>query len=206
MGFRSRKRKPQKETAELEVFFPEGGTGKISVSATEIPPCLDLPRFQIARAFRGIAVDDASDPWLIDWWRYREPLEERRFAIKHGISDWRAGIIDVPLFARMIAKIGYATAVATFGLDTFQPLITDFILGKPQPLNYLVGTGSLAGMDEMDSGGEWHVCRTSRHSPSGMIISLVQLFAGLGGPTYHILVGIAPGGRITQLYQRAPHP
>jgi hypothetical protein len=100
-------------------------------------------------------------------------------------------------FARMIAKIAHCAAVNDFGLEGFQPLAVDMILGRQDTMNYLVG-GDGHHFDPPAT--DIHTVSYRTHDETGMLVVLVRLFAMLGAPTYHVLVGMKPGGRIAKVF------
>jgi hypothetical protein len=60
-----------------------------------------------------------------------------------GISFWEKGF-NLRAFCRMLAKIAHSFAVAEIGLQCFNPMLTDYILGKgPDVGSYLIGSDTL---------------------------------------------------------------
>jgi hypothetical protein len=96
-------------------------------------------------------------------------------------------------FRRMIAKIGYCTAVAIAGLENFKPLIIDAILNPAANISYFVGQEQK--YKPIVEGG-WHeTALTVMHAPDGrmFLFANVRLFSSAGTPTYHVLVGEIEG-------------
>jgi hypothetical protein len=90
----------------------------------------------------------------------------------------------------MLAKIGHGFAVAQWGLEGFKPLVPDVILRRSHRWFRYVGgrmTGTL-----LQPGERAHNVLRSGWWPTlgGMrLVVEVQLFANLGAPVYHVVVG-----------------
>ena len=95
-------------------------------------------------------------------------------------------------FARMLAKIAHVYAVAEFGADTFRPMLPPFILGKIDMVPYVVGGDeSGAALPEFQDGLHHiyrHDCCTNGVD---YLVIAIRLFAILGMPRYHVIVGEA---------------
>ncbi|MSO70497.1 MAG: hypothetical protein EXQ88_00520 [Alphaproteobacteria bacterium] len=73
-------------------------------------------------------------------WIDFDSLPEKREALrKRGIYTYRGASISNTMVFRMIAKIAHSYAVAEIGIDRFEPLLTDYIRGKPGDIEYLIG-------------------------------------------------------------------
>jgi hypothetical protein len=99
---------------------------------------------------------------------------------------------DSTMFARMIAKIAHAHAVAERGLPGFRPLALEAILSDPPPdIWYIVG-----GRSELVPGTGFHrlaieerevITRAFRRKK--LLVVLVQLFADFDMPAHEVVVG-----------------
>jgi hypothetical protein len=56
-------------------------------------------------------------------------------------ATWARGSINMPMFARMLAKTAHAMVVAEYGLHSFVPMLPDVILHAKEPA-YLVGSAT----------------------------------------------------------------
>lgn len=85
--------------------------------------------------------------------------------------------------ARMIAKIAHGAAVAELGLDAFEPLLPDIIMGRSDHIFHLVGNVSKRGRKRVA------LHRITLELEQGFIVANVQLFARLRGPIFQAVVG-----------------
>jgi hypothetical protein len=99
---------------------------------------------------------------------------------------------DVTIFARMIAKIAHAHAVAMRGLDAFHPLAIEAILNDtPADIWYIVGGRSkpLPGDDFHRLEVEEREVITSAFRRKKLLVVSVQLFAEFDMPAHAVVVG-----------------
>lgn len=100
---------------------------------------------------------------------------------------FQLGKIQPITFARQIAKIAHAYAVAELGLGAFRPLATNLILGKVDTLSQWVG-------------GDWEIPPPSEalfnlkleqvtSNGRNFLLAYVRLFSFFGTPQYHVVVG-----------------
>jgi hypothetical protein len=125
-------------------------------------------------------------PHMADTEARRARLNERV-----GGRPWNA-IVDFHTrlrpFARMLAKIAHSSAVATFGLDGFEPFLPDVILGKSPNIGHFVGCIEGAAMRSVKTAHQlqyalpWVSDRT-------YLGAVVRLYQGLRTPTYLVVVG-----------------
>lgn len=92
-------------------------------------------------------------------------------------------------FLRMIAKIAHSYAVAEEGLHSFNPMLLDFILGRPTHH----GPHWIGGVDPRPEfeGSPLHVLDSFRHTVDGAdyLMARIYLFYGYGAPAYEVVVG-----------------
>ena len=95
----------------------------------------------------------------------------------------------VGAFARMIAKIGYGTAVAFGRLDPARgrPEVVSAILGDSTRIGRWVGVEE--GSPERTPKGTLHATRVHADASRGMLLARVQLFSNSGTPTYVVVLG-----------------
>jgi hypothetical protein len=98
---------------------------------------------------------------------------------------------DMDKFGRAIAKIAHGAAAGQLGLDNFEPLLSDYILGKaPERAAFLIGDWPEDGMARRQ--GLLHqVGMAFRHLEGRDYICMrLRLFADLDNtPIYQIIVG-----------------
>jgi hypothetical protein len=99
---------------------------------------------------------------------------------------------DVTIFARMIAKIAHAYAIAQRGLNGFRPLALEAILADdPSDIWYVVGGRSkpLPGNDFHRLSIEEREVITRDFRRKILLVVLVQLFADFDMPAHEVVVG-----------------
>jgi len=102
-----------------------------------------------------------------------------------GVTEFNA-----MTYARMLAKIAHAFAVADAGLHAFDPLLPDFILGKSS-----THVALLVGCLERDKPAEPDVLHRVRLEDAILgngrryLVANIRLFAKFGAPQYHVVVG-----------------
>lgn len=91
-------------------------------------------------------------------------------------------------FARLIAKIGFGYAAAELGPDTFDPIVTDIILGRSN--DYFFAVGGKPEIEPAIPGGD-HITQIHLLVQNGamLVIVNVRLFSQTTTPTYHAVVG-----------------
>jgi len=153
----------------------------------------DLPKYCIGFKWPapGILRDQPSSTYEYDGELtigYPQGEVEKFIPDQHGIHLGRIRMLD---FARMLAKIAHSYAFAKCGIDTFQPMLLDLILGRTENAPYLVGgdaSGSPPDQPEILHDIYPVGCRVE---PSGAeyLLVAIRLFAFIGMPRYHVVVG-----------------
>jgi hypothetical protein len=151
------------------------------VPAANLPDLLFFLKFtHTANILIGAPDIDTSrvEPWIL--------AGRGAFVGKNG---WVVGKFDAFSFARMLAKIGHSFAKAEMGAKTFAPIALDFMFGRTKNLSYIVG-GS-ADIDAPSSSLHWLRLRDhfDYSTKRRFLVSHIRLFACLGAPTYHVVVG-----------------
>jgi hypothetical protein len=97
--------------------------------------------------------------------------------------------VDAVKFARMIAKIAHAEAVASLGISGFRPLLCDFIIGKDNKWTMWVGHCP-EKIEKLPSNPAVSVQLYYLRPPrEDLLLGRVRLFEALGGPIYDVVVG-----------------
>ena len=99
------------------------------------------------------------------------------------------GTIDPYYFCRMIAKISHSYAIAKYGYGTFEPLLTDLILGKSNTPSYYIGGDTREY--KLDAQPVLHYMSLFEHlhSNQNYILASIQLLHYLKMPKYLAVVG-----------------
>jgi hypothetical protein len=182
------RRKKKRAEAQKVVFKRPDGTVDIKQMSHA-----DLPHYCIGFdwAAPGVLRDQPPESRDFDGKvvvRYPPGELEKFVPDKHGL---RLGSIRMFDFARMLAKIAHSYAFAKCGIDMFQPMLLDFILGRIENASYLVGGdggGSPPKQPEVMHDIYPVACRKE---PPGIeyLLVAIRLFAFLGMPRYHVVVG-----------------
>jgi hypothetical protein len=114
-----------------------------------------------------------------------EYLKQKYDADEIGVASY----IEPLSFLRMIAKIGYCTAVWKYGLQNIVPFVVPAILGQSDDILHWVGSEGKQSVyqtsRDMDTD---HVVMTSQ-LPDGEVLARVKLFSKSLVPEYLVVVG-----------------
>jgi hypothetical protein len=114
-----------------------------------------------------------------------------------GAEQFESKLFPQGDFARMLAKIAHAYAAAHNELASFAPLLPDMILGRYETPSYLVGCLS----DQLPDPEPFVRHRINTQigvvSQRGVVLerfllARIRLFASLGTPEYHVVIGRTP--------------
>lgn len=198
-NFRSRKRGRKPEERELTFWEnPDSDeTRSVPLDRSEYPIALHLPVFPLARILRGLEPDNHGETIDGGFWSWVDKERVAKLLSERGIGTFSTGKADPYAWARLMAKIAHCCTVAEVGIEGFTPLTVDLIIGEKQPMNYWVGCGGFENPPNPDN-----VLHTSGRidHPSGMIIQVIQLFAWIDAPAYHVVCGLRPGGEIAKIF------
>jgi hypothetical protein len=114
------------------------------------------------------------------------PAIQNRF----GGKGFAVGAFETRSFVQLIAKIAHSHAVALLGVDSLEPLLLDVILGRSHSVGHLVG-GTMSDEPAEPLLHSVHLEERIVESER-LLISFVRLFANLGAPRYHAVVGRLP--------------
>jgi hypothetical protein len=105
-------------------------------------------------------------------------------------EGFKIGRIDNLAFARMLAKIAHCYAVARCGADSFEPMLPPLILGKISSAQYFVGGDlSIEPPDQSHLLHDMYPVDCRRDNGPVYLGVALRLFAMIGMPRYHIVVG-----------------
>lgn len=163
----------------------------IKVTVEEHPTVLFLGTFPKARALYGAPYFEIprvlSKPWF-----HGPPIAELvEFAQRKGKAGIGGGAFDPGPFSRMLAKIALSFSIAEIGDSAFTPLVQNMILGSSKDINHLVG-GSFDNPPPPED-GVLHSIRWKGETVGSKhyVVVYLRLFADLGAPIYHVVVGEA---------------
>jgi hypothetical protein len=173
----------------------ENGGRALNIPVSEFPAPAFLYKCTSAGILEGLPPDcDISGSWQIAV--IASDAEMRAFQAKFGqglLYKFR----NVPRqFAQTLAKIGHSYAVTQLGLNTFRPLAIDLILGRTTNLSHVVG-GSMDIPSPEPGIGHKLVLGFLVNYPHAFVIVDLRLFASIGTPAYHIVVGETCNARST---------
>jgi|GEM_PF-1209333 len=137
MDIRSGRRPPPTELLRLVVKNVDGSQAERLVTPSDYPAQLLLPKLKLPGALTG----NFRAPLMCDFqWVTLSKSQKLEIEERLGGEVITTASFDIPAFARMIAKIGYALAAAEIGLENFHPYGLKFIFGKqPEAIGGLVG-------------------------------------------------------------------
>lgn len=172
---------------KLPLFCVNGDeAAKVMVDIEHYPVTVILPIFcgPTIETFPEMLGRDAL-PWskIIGW-------DFDILKARYGIESFASNSIDGHSFARMLAKIAHAAAVAEIGIESFQPLLNDLILREDVEPSSLIGT--FAHFEEPSGKHFTHAIACVECTARGTryLASKIRLFSDLGAPSYLALVGI----------------
>lgn len=200
LRFNSPTRNPKDRPSKLPLTFATAIGDEpvplqtITVPTSEFPMAFVGLRLRRARILDGklplrLRGDETQTAVDGEIWGKSLPEDMEKYVPKGIGIDYGFGLgkIQPVTFAKLIAKIAHAYAVAELGLNFFKPLATDLILGKTDTLSQWVG-------------GDWEIPKPSdalfdlkleQASSNGVNFLLVhvRLFSFFGTPQYHVVVG-----------------
>jgi hypothetical protein len=213
MDIRTRRPKERPKVHPVLVEPVGGRPYTIKVPTAEFPTTISLPVLPYARYLLGLPDMEGEVP--VRWWTLTDKDRLRALHKKagHYQATFSVGGYDSSAFAQMLCKIAHGLAVDHFGIDGFKPLAVEHALGHKTTINYLVGCRR---NEEIPPPQDWrhaHRFIRWRRKPE-LIVAEIRLFADLGAPIYHVVVGIRKDGlkrrfvkfalRVRKLIPRAP--
>ena len=187
LDLKTRRKKKRAEPREVVFKRPDGTVDIKQMKNEELPHyCIGFD-WPTAGLLRDQPPDsrDFNGKVLV---RYPKGALENFVPEQHGIRLGRIRELD---FARMLAKIAHSYAFAKCGIDTFQPMLLDLILGRAENASYLVGGDHSGQIPDQPAIMHDIYPVGCRVEPSGAeyLLVAIRLFAMLGMPRYHVVVG-----------------
>jgi hypothetical protein len=184
IGLKSRRKKS--DTISVRYNYPDGSLVDKEVNVFDFPQVCMGYRWPIPGIVTGVSPTAEVRHELVV--KYDKAAMERHATDKQAVRLGRTGPLQ---FAQMLAKIAHAWAVAKYGFDSFEPLLPPLILGHFKEAPYLVG-GDGSEQQLPDQPEVLHdICRLDcrrDNGPSYFGVA-IRLFAMLGMPRYHVIVG-----------------
>jgi len=191
IGAPTRNRKVRPKTLGVHFALPSPPEVPATIVHTkqfvpaELPLDLIVLRLRPPKILRG---EIASEHDKVDAW---SNIDKARLVETAGpLRPIRIFVGEIhPLrFARFLAKIAYAYAIAEIGWGQFVPLILPLIFGRTNVVSDLVG-GEYDLSPPTKGLHELHHYVTSFGGNNFVCVKL-RLFSCYGAPTYHIVVGL----------------
>lgn len=186
-------RRPKKRNPHLRISIGKRGvTGLFEPNGVHIDSSLsDLPLFYITPLMEPPGILLGKQPcstWTGKFWTLiSEGADLSR--IQENKEGLHLCSINPLSFSRMLAKIGYAYAIAKLGTLAFRPLILDLILGRSEMMTHWIGGQS--NVPPPTPADEIHQIRSAwatLHNTTYLIVT-IRLFSSIGSPEYIVVVG-----------------
>ena len=182
MGFPTSRPKERPSKLPLSIIHTDKRVEIGSVEIPDHPAMLVMPTFStVPHVLLGMHGTGTCGAWS---------FIVNPDAIKSHPEGTRVGGMPfhAEIFCRMLAKIAHAYAVADAGVNAFQPILPDFILGKTKmPVDYYIGCvpGAVPEEDTL------HRVHLDQAEGNGLkyLTANIRLFAKFGAPQYHVAVG-----------------
>ena len=183
LGLKTRRRPKKKYTRE--VHHRDGTVERRELSADDLPAICIGFGWQAPGLLRGVAPSNDLAGKIV--FRYPEgELARKADPNDAAIQFGRAYPMD---FARMLAKIAHVGGIAEHGQSSFTPALPDLILGRDLMLSsYLVG-GDTTERPEDEQVLHNIYRQDCRIQGVHYMMMAIRLFAFMGMPRYHIIVG-----------------
>jgi hypothetical protein len=203
-GIQSRSKRIDLGTVSV-IFDTENGQEARKIPRADLPPILALPLLEppglmherVPAPIPNCAIWNWAAADLDDHMkRFRQP-SDKRWRFQHSLKPH--------VFARLLAKIVHALAVARFGIDSFRPFLPDLILGKDPNAAYLIGgaagptdpTPTPEGRSEQPH--LFSLCAMAAPQKPPVLVATVRLFPFTGSPTYYVIAGEPTAALLAEL-------
>lgn len=190
LNYRSRKRSIY--TAPIELTYRNGMKRRVKVGLEDYPLSITCVYHKRGPTYlEGLDYPTAVEHENIT------PLSQKemqkiidRISRKYGAE--RVGTpmeVSVEMLSKLTCKTGHGLAVARFGLDNFQPITVDYILGRENVYpGYYVG-GSSGQNTPSKTFDNITMLQIGEHDGKHAVFAHIGLFSSLGFPIYTAIVG-----------------
>ncbi len=185
LGIKGKEQRGKRVTAHLESF--DGTSEMRELDITDVPVGIVLPTFEKASIVESntkksvysygdivIRIISKANPALVAKYRRVGGV---------GIQ------IEPARYAQMLAKIALGVAVARYGIDGFEPLVGNFVIGNKKEFGHWVGRAD--PQDVSFSSEDFHCIALKEKATSNgsFIFAYIQLFAEFSCPIHYVIVG-----------------
>jgi hypothetical protein len=185
LGLKGRKQKKLQRTVSTQ-----SGTGQFKMAVHDHPGTIMGFHFDPPAVLFGvdpkldITAQVTLTPVVPD---FQERLKRMG---RNGLKIQLGGGISAETFARLLAKIAHAYAVAQFGLDGFIPCLPRSVIGDPPYTDLIryVGSSMVQEGKAKERHQIWTSCREDVHG-NELLVVYVRLFGDLGMPSHYVVVG-----------------
>jgi hypothetical protein len=148
------------------------------------PLLMTFPRFDLPGIVRGAEPTDSVS--IRDVFMFIPNLPNVESGTIEAGTTFEPQMVPLGDFMRLLAKVAHGAAVAELGMNSFDPILTDLILGRSNYFGHYIGNKW------------WSSARTGMSKPlhrirleirRGWLVGFVQLFANYHAPWYYVVVG-----------------
>jgi hypothetical protein len=171
----------------LPIFDVNNEPGKrVSLPLEEHPTDLILPALNPPNILTGAGALQSNERELWAMFFQQEKVYQRQ----QQKAPFATAALDTFALFRLLAKIGHSVAVAERGLDGFNPLLVNFILGNEiEKRFYYVGGPRRFKPAYSREGLHDLTLLALPVAEAVFLIARVRLFAQFGAPIYYVVVG-----------------
>jgi hypothetical protein len=163
-----------------------GGHRELDVAPHEHPGTLMLPVLATPRA---LVLPGEKRRATFMMWLALPSTEIFDLPQRHNAWAVKLGSFEILSFCRLLAKISHCAAFLDLDwTNSWQPLLSDLILGRTETYDDLVGGTDQIENEQAKSGFPVFFESVDIGSERYLVAQL-RLFAWMGAPTYRILVG-----------------
>ncbi|MBI9045936.1 MAG: hypothetical protein JEZ06_15695 [Anaerolineaceae bacterium] len=180
------KERPKK--APMEYIGADGKRHKSPISLEEVPLIILGFNFPEPRFLMGLPPTEEVEGDLVA--RYIDNEIQKRF-LDSDVKQIKLGSVNILLFSRMIAKIAHSFAISQLGYGTFNPFLTDLILGNFS--QYSTFVGGYKNQDNLkfpEVPLHYIYMKDISFKNNDYISVVINLFAFADMPTYQVIVGV----------------
>lgn len=182
LGLRRRDRAQGTTTAHVDRH--DGSSEDREVTWDDVPGAISIPSFYEAPILTGASIPEFP-PCDYQFHIVAPARVMPKDARRIGVSL----MADSRMFARMLAKIGLGLAVASLGMQGYEPLVRELILNGSHRHGVVGGFTGTGRVDPKTTSLHTVSLITNNGLPGRFIIAEIRLFAEFNGPTNYVVVG-----------------